>query len=490
MKPHPTIPPVSPYRPIQSRRGFLRLGALGGASLLTPRIGLSQATPTKPNLVFVLSDDQDWTGTSVRMHPDVPSSASRFYRTPALEAFAKQGMRFSSAYAPAPVCSPTRYSLQTGKSPAQLHWTKAAPVMTAASGYKLIPPTIVRQISSRETTIGEILQRVGYATAHYGKWHLRGGGPGQHGYDEHDGDTSNKDAAPFKDPNPVDIFGITERASAFMEKNTREGRPFFMQLSHHALHYPENARQTTLAAYRQRTTKSRQVERGAITEDLDSGFGLLLKKIDELGIRDRTYVVYMSDNGGGGGGRDRPLRGGKGSLWEGGIRVPLIVRGPGVKANSFCHVPVVGYDLFPTFCELAGAKEALPPGLEGGSLAGLLRNAGAGEIRRPRRGLVFHFPHYQGTEGPHSAIRVGNHKLIRFYETGQVRLFDLGKDLGEKHDLAKELPDKTAELIVLLDEHLTVLNAQMPTPNPTYDPNRKPVAQKGARSRGKERKRR
>ncbi|MBT7163713.1 MAG: sulfatase-like hydrolase/transferase, partial [Victivallales bacterium] len=263
MKPHPTIPPVSPYRPIQSRRGFLRLGALGGASLLTPRIGLSQATPTKPNLVFVLSDDQDWTGTSVRMHPDVPSSASRFYRTPALEAFAKQGMRFSSAYAPAPVCSPTRYSLQTGKSPAQLHWTKAAPVMTAASGYKLIPPTIVRQISSRETTIGEILQRVGYATAHYGKWHLRGGGPGQHGYDEHDGDTSNKDAAPFKDPNPVDIFGITERASAFMEKNTREGRPFFMQLSHHALHYPENARQTTLAAYRQRTTKSRQVVRGA-----------------------------------------------------------------------------------------------------------------------------------------------------------------------------------------------------------------------------------
>jgi arylsulfatase A-like enzyme len=184
------------------------------------------------------------------------------------------------------------------------------------------------------------------------------------------------------------------------------------------------------------------------------------------------------------------VRGGKGSLWEGGIRVPLIVRGPGVKANSFCHVPVVGYDLFPTFCELAGAKEALPPGLEGGSLAGLLRNAGAGEIRRPRRGLVFHFPHYQGTEGPHSAIRVGNHKLIRFYETGQVRLFDLGKDLGEKHDLAKELPDKTAELIVLLDEHLTVLNAQMPTPNPTYDPTRKPVAQKGARSRGKERKRR
>jgi len=481
MKLCPTIPRSSLSGIDRERRDFLRLAALGGASLLTPQIGLSQATPPQPNLVFVLSDDQDWTGTSVRMHPDVPGSASSFYRTPNLEDFARQGMRFSSAYAPAPVCSPTRYSLQTGKSPAQLHWTKAGPVMTAASGYKLIPPTIARRISSRETTIGEVLQRAGYATAHYGKWHLSGGGPERHGYDEHDGDTSNRDAAPFKDPNPVDIFGITERASAFMEKNTKEKRPFFMQLSHHALHYPENARQTTLAAYRQRTTKARQVERGAITEDLDTGFGLLLRRIDELGITDCTYVVYMSDNGGGGGGRARPLRGGKGSLWEGGIRVPLIVRGPGIKADTFCHVPVVGYDLLPTFCELAGVKEPLPPRVAGGSMADLLRNAGAGGVRRPHEGLVFHFPHYQGTEGPHSAIRVGDHKLIRFYETGQVRLFDLAKDLGERHDLAKELPEKVAELTRRLDAYLTDVGAQMPTPNPAYDPNRKPVAQKGPR---------
>ena len=131
-------------------------------------------------------------------------------------------MRFTDAYAPSPVCSPTRYSLQTGKSPAALHWTKASPTVTAADGYKFIAPTLVRRIDPRETTIGEILQGAGYATAHYGKWHLSGGGPGMHGYDEHDGDTSNGDAAPFTDPNPVDIFGMGKRAAEFMAKNTRD----------------------------------------------------------------------------------------------------------------------------------------------------------------------------------------------------------------------------------------------------------------------------
>ena len=209
-------------------------------------------TSGRPNFVFILSDDQDWTGLSVQMHDAVPNSRSDFYRTPNLEKLAKQGMRFTDAYAPAPVCSPTRYSLQTGKSPAQLHWTKASRAMTAADGYKLIPPRIVRQISFSETTIGEILKRAGYGTAHYGKWHLRGGGPGRHGFDEHDGDTSNADAAPFTDPNPVDIFGISERAATFMEKHARAHKPFYVQLSHHALHYPQNALKSTLQDYQNR----------------------------------------------------------------------------------------------------------------------------------------------------------------------------------------------------------------------------------------------
>lgn len=475
----------------------------GGLTLLCA----CTAVCARPNFVFILSDDQDWTGLSVQMHDSVPNSKSDFYRTPNLERFAAQGMRFSNAYAPSPVCSPTRYSLLTGKSPAQLHWTKAAPVMTASDGHRLLPPRLAQNIDGDEVTVAEMLKQAGYATAHYGKWHLRGRGPDRHGFDEHDGNTGNEDAAPFKDPNPVDIFGITERACAFMEKHSKAGTPFYVQLSHHALHYPENARRKTLEACRAREPGRMHwnVERAAITEDLDAGVGLLLAGIDTLGIAENTYVIYMSDNGGGGK-RARPIRGGKGSLWEGGIRVPLIIRGPGVRPGTFCHVPVVGYDLFPTLRELAGVDTPLPSGVEGGSWVPLLhagdkgspRPAGAGygessplpcpaeagrrrmpekglpEVVRPREGLVWHFPHYQARETPHSAIRAGNHKLIRFYETGETRLFDLSRDVGEQNDLSRQMPEKAAELIRRLDEYLGSVNAQLPTANPDYDPSKTP----------------
>lgn len=461
-----------------SRRDFLVLAGSGTAALLSGGLhgGESTATSRKPNFVFVLSDDQDWTGLSVQMHDALPNSKSDFYRTPNLEELARQAMRFSRAYAPSPVCSPTRYSLLTGKSPAQLHWTKASPVMTAADGYKLIPPAIIKQISENESTIAKVLKQAGYATAHFGKWHLRGGGPGRHGFDEHDGDTGNKDAAPFKDPNPVDIFGITERAGAFMAKHTEEGRPFYCQLSHHALHYSQNALEATKEAYRNRPPgrMHKDIDRAAITENLDTGVGVLMDKIEQLGIADNTYVIYMSDNGAGGGSRARPLSGGKGSLWEGGIRVPLIIRGPGVKPGTFCHVPVVGYDLFPTYYELAGASQALPEGVEGGSIRPLLSNEGTGEVKRPREELVFHFPHYQSGDGPHSAIRLGDYKLIKFYESDQVRLFNLAEDIGEQRDLSKEMPDKAAKLSRRLDDYLKAVNARMPVPNPDYDPDKAP----------------
>ena len=441
----------------------------------------------RPNFILILSDDQDWTGLSAAMHDTVPNSKSDFYRTPNLERLAEKGMRFTDAYAPAPVCSPTRYSLQTGKSPARLQWTKASPVMTAADGYKLVPPRVVRQIASTETTIGEILRRAGYATAHYGKWHLRGGGPGRHGYDEHDGDTSNHDTAPFVDPNPVDIFGISKRAGTFMEKHVRNGRPFYVQLSHHALHYPQNALRSTLEAYGNRPPgrMHRDIQRAAITENLDTGVGMIMQKIDELGIAENTYLIYMSDNGGGGGGgsRVRPLRGGKGSLWEGGIRVPLIVCGPGVKPNSFCHVPVVGFDLFPTFCELAGIAESLPNAVEGGSLATLLHNGGSGRVKRAGQELAFHFPHYQSGDGPHSAIRLGDFKLIKFYETNDVQLFNLSQDLGERRDLSKAMPDKAADLSHRLDQYLAAVTAQMPRPNTDYDPSQ-PTRDRRGRKKG------
>lgn len=472
-----------------SRRQLLALGATTAAPLCLGLAGApARGTRRRPNFVFILSDDQRWNGLSVAMHDAVPGSRSDYYRTPHLERLARQGMRFSAAYAPAPVCSPTRISVLTGKSPAQLHWTKAAPVVTAADGYKLIPPAIVRQIADRETTIGEILKRAGYATAHFGKWHLRGGGPGRHGFDVHDGDTGNEDAEPFRDPNPVDIFGISRRASAFMEANVKAGKPFYAQLSHHALHYPEHALKATLEACARRRPRAnpREIAVAAMTENLDTGVGVVLDAIDRLGIADSTYVIYMSDNGAGGGRGRGPLRGGKGSLWEGGIRVPLIVRGPGVRAGACCHVRVVGYDLFPTFCELAGVTAPLPHGVEGGSIVSLLED-GKGAVKRPREELVFHFPHYQGPDGPQSAVLLGDCKLLRFYETGAVRLYDLGSDIGERHDLAQEMPDKAAELARRLAEHLRAVGAQMPVRNHQYDPAREPKGVPRDGRRGKRR---
>lgn len=439
----------------------------------------------KPNFIFMLSDDQGWNGLSIAMHPQVAGSKGEIFHTPNLERLAAQGMRFSSAYAPAPVCSPTRISLQTGKSPAQLHWTKAAP---AVPGRKLIEPRLIKDLSQDETTVGELLKKAGYATAHYGKWHIAGGGPGVHGYDEHDGDTGNENAFKFTDPNPVDIFGMAERAAKFMEKSKSECKPFYIQLSWNALHAPELAMKSTRAKYEKlaSTNNSKQVATAAITEDLDSGVGKVLEAVERLGLSNNTYILYMSDNGSGGGGKRGGLSGGKGSVWEGGIRVPLIVRGPGVAANSWCDVPVVGYDLLPTFCGLGGLSTSdLPKGIEGGDISSLLHGKGQGSVKRVREELVFHFPHYQSEDGPHTSIRLGNLKLIHFYEDDRDALFDLSKDIGERVDLAKQMPKETKRMRDLLSKYLTDIKAQLPTTNSDFDSSKPIAPRKSGRSEKK-----
>ncbi len=196
-------------------------------------------------------------------------------------------------------------------------------------GQKLTEPRLIKSIAATETTFAELLQKAGYATAHYGKWHISGGGPEKHGYDESDGDTGNENAYKFHDPNPVDIFGMADRAAAFMEKNAKAKKPFFIQLSWNALHAAENANKATLAKYEKIMAgdNTKAIKTAAITEDLDTGVGKLLAAVDRLGLTGNTYVIYMSDNGSGGG--KKVLNGGKGGMWEGGIRVPLIIRGPG-----------------------------------------------------------------------------------------------------------------------------------------------------------------
>ena len=445
------------------------------------------SVPQHPNIILLLSDDQDWNGLSVPMHPDMPGSRSDYYETPRLAKFAAESMRFSNGYSPASVCSPTRISLQTGMTPARLGWTKAAP---PESNHKLIEGDSRKAIREDETTFAELLHRAGYATAHFGKWHLTGGGPERHGFDVSDGDTGNRDADPHTDPNPVDIFGMTDRAKVFMEKNTKAGKPFYLQMSYHALHVPENAMKSSLAHFRTKPAGQlhRDPARAAITLDLDTGVGRLLDVINALGLEKTTYVIYMADNGGGGGGkggksRTISLRGGKGDLGEGGIRVPFIVRGPGITPNSWCHQPVVGYDWFPTFCHWAGVKEPLPGKLDGGDLTPLLLGQSQ-PVKRRDAALLFHFPHYQG-DTPQSALRDGDLKLVLYHEGNTRQLFDLSKDPSEQNDLAKTHKEDADRLEAKLRARLTEAAARMAEPNPSFDPAKAPAPRKAGKGGGK-----
>jgi arylsulfatase A-like enzyme len=446
------------------------------ALLLTFATGLCAAT--KPNILFILVDDMGWTGTSVQIDPEVPESQSDFYQTPNIEKLAAQGMSFSAAYAPAPMCTPSRAGLLTGKTPAELHMT--TPGAGRSQEYqKLLSANFIRELPAAETTIAEILQDEGYATAHFGKWHLGHRSPSEHGFDVHDGSTANGGPGEYTDPNPKDVFGVTERAIAFIEDQAAEEKPFYLQLSHYAVHTPVEALEQSKAKFEKLPAGERHsdVDYAAMTWDLDASIGMLLRKISELNLTGDTYVVLMSDNGAPGNPRDSqnlPLAGGKGSLYEGGIRVPLIIRGPGIAADSFCAESVTGCDLFPTFCEWAGIP--LPSTTEGASLSPLLQGSSQ-DFQRNDDSLLFHYPHYgQGPrQTPQSALIVGHFKLVKNWEDGSVQLFDLETDLSEAHDLSRKLPEKTSELEAQLNARLQQLNAQLPSGNPNYDPSAKPT---------------
>jgi arylsulfatase A-like enzyme len=443
-------------------------------ALITPIALMATMTvqAAKPNFVFVLVDDMGWTGMSTPIHDKVTNSQSDFYQTPQLAKLASQGTRFSSAYSPSSMCTPSRASILTGKSPAQLHMTTPGPNRATSSWQKLAQPRHVTDLPSGEVTIAETLKSNGYATAHFGKWHLNGGGPGKHGFEAHDGATGN-DPREASASNPKDIFGITQRSIDFMTKNAKARKPFYLQVSHYAVHSPVEALYATKSDFAKKTKGKyhNNAEYAAMTKDFDTSVGLLLDQIDKLGIAGQTYVIFLSDNGGGtrlNRSENLPLAGGKGSLYEGGIRVPMIIRGPGVKANVFCHTPVTGTDLFPTIRELAGVKSPMPAGVEGTSIVPLLA---AKPFKRERSGLVFHYPHYgQGPkQTPQSAIRVGKYKLIKLYESNELHLYDIEKDIGESHDLAKADPGLTASLYAQLQSTLNEIGADLPTVNPSYN---------------------
>jgi arylsulfatase A-like enzyme len=465
-----------------NRREFLKQAMLAGAVAVIPKSLLrGEVKPSaSPNFVFILVDDMGWTGLSTSMHETRKDCRSDFYQTPRIAKLAEQGMRFSNAYAPSPMCTPSRASFITGKSPAQLHMTTPGPSQHRRTDRKVIPPQHITEFPEKEVTIAELLKKKNYASAYLGKWHLSGGGPGKHGFDVHDGETGNGGAGENDDPNPKDFFGISKRANAFMETHVKASKPFYLQLSHYGLHKPIKTLAKTKEAFGKLPAGKNHsnVEYAAMTKDFDTSVGQVLDKIDALGIAENTYVIFMSDNGAGGGPRNKtenaPLNGGKASLWEGGIRVPMIVRGPGVKAGSFCNTSVIGADLFPTLGELAG-ETTMPKGVEGTSLAPLLAGK-SDNFKREHQELVFHFPHYgRGPkQTPMSAIRSGDMKLLKWWETGETKLFDLSADLGEKKDLTSEKPDVSKALLATLEANLKRIGAQQPTINSSYDPSKQP----------------
>ena len=436
----------------------------------------------QPNFVVIVGEGAGWNSTSVPMDDGVPGSKSDFLQTPNLARIASEGMRFANFYAASARCSPSRAAIFTGKSPAQLHMTfvndgrrrdgGAGP----DPGRRLVETVALMELPAGEATIGDVLKRAGYATAHFGKWHVGRVSPAQHGFDESDGPNGNEGPGRNENPNPGEAFALTERGVAFMDKQAKAGKPFYLQLSH----YPgrrgeEDARPETYAAVRQRAVglDSRRAAAAAMIEDMDTTIGLVLKRIDELGIGNNTYVIYTTDHGAIGRGANLPLAGGKGTLLEGGIRVPLLVRGPGIKPGACSHVPATDVDLLPTIAAIARVSEPLPKGVEGGSLVSVLADAGRGAVIRPREELFFHFPHYdQGNDGPESAVILGNEKLIKTYETGALHLYDLSKDYSEQHDLTGETPQRVADLDRRLSDYLKEINAQMPTQNPEYDPSK------------------
>ena len=427
---------------------------------------------TSPNFVIFYVDDLGWADTSVRMIDDAPLSRSDFNQTLALEKLARQGVRFTSGYAPTPTCTGSRISIQFGKTSARLHYRHVFDVLS-----KIQRP----QGWDDEISMAGVLKAVnkGYVTAHFGKG-MNVRRMDHAGYDVTDelDQASNgnghgryidvKKRIPIPDDNPKRIVDLTKRSVDFVKEHAGE-RPFFLMVSHYAVHVPhqaspeatERCRARWLAAGKpdvdrsqpgyERTDTYQQWQYSAILEETDESLGSIIDALEETGERDNTYVVFTSDNGGDFYKSNKqhlrfngPLKEGKASTFEGGIRVPFVVSGPGIKPGSQCDVPVIQWDLLPTLHDLAGSQAPLPAGVDGGSLRDVFENGDAGSVGRSAPGLIFHYTCHFGP--PVSAIRIGDYKLLRHLTSGELKLFDVATDYAEQHDLAEEMPEKVAEM--------------------------------------------
>lgn len=427
---------------------------------------------SQDNFIVILSDDQSWNGSSVQMLLSESQSVSDYYETPNLEQLASEGMIFSQAYAPAPKCSPSRNSILTGKSTARTQFTNTE--NNIASNEMLIEPATNLEIDANNITIAEWLKSSGlnYRTAHYGKWHIKSGGTAGHGFDFGDGDTknSNGNQGGTSQADPKRIFELTNKGIAFMQQAVTDNVPFYLQISHYAVHKNTEARPATISDFNAMPPGSNHADAdyAAMTHDLDEGIGLIMDEVANLGITGNTYIIFLSDNGAADNvSSNVPLKEGKTYLYEGGIRVPMIVKGPGITANSRCDEAVVGYDLFSTIAEIVNNAALLPANLDGQSLVPLFNQA---PFNRGSH-IYFHSPHYglgASTKNPRSAIVDNDYKLIVDYETGDMFLYDLSNDIGETTDISNTNVAKRDELRTALKIALKNANANMPRLDPGH----------------------
>lgn len=489
---------------MKSHWSVARLIVLAAALLLQGAL----AEASKPNIVLIYIDDWAWNGSPVAMDDTMPNSRMPVLRMPRLEALAAEGMKFRNAYA-SPQCSPARACVQTGQSSPRNGYTvymnslgqdyyntkksKGLPVIGCIADSTLDPDT---------TTIPEALKAHGYVSAHIGKWHLRGT-PGDEGYVLHDGATTNTPGntlsnegnkrIPDDMTDPKLMFSITEKAIGFMEEQAKAKKPFYLQISHYAMHAGSECLPATRAKYIKHPEVQAWYEKNGTThekvsrkrdpavwlgmgEDLDGRIGAVLDKIESLGIADHTYVMVASDNGYRHDFLPRlaqPLHAHKWWLWQGGVRVPMIVRGPGIPAGSAFQSNVVNYDFLPTFVEWAGGDPGTLKDIDGVSLAPYL----AGKQPEPEfveRPLYFHYPHNRSSM-PHSAIVSGSRKVIHFYERPDIpMLFDLEADEAETTNIAAQEPAEHKRLFKQLMAYLEKVNARIPKINPDFDP-KKPL---------------
>ncbi len=437
---------------------------------------------TKPNILFILVDDM---GAA-----DGGCFGSKFYQTPELDRLAADGMRFTQAYASCAVCSPTRSAIMTGKYPARLHLTDWIPGEGTPRQSRFRVPEWQKHLPLEEVTLAEALKTRGYVTAAIGKWHLGGTNfyPQFQGFDlnlagGHIGHPASyfwpygEAGASHRVPGLAERGGqkgeyltdrLTDEALAFIETN--RSKPFFPYLAHYAVHAPLMGKPELIDEFADRPGSLGQSNKvyAAMLKSVDESVGRLRRKLDELRLSDRTIIVFTSDNGGAvhlgkpPATANPPLRKGKGYAYEGGLRVPLLVKAPGVtKAGTVCATPVISHDWFRTLLELTGAPaEVSRTAIDGVSLVPLLR----GEVRPTERDLFWHYPHYwNGTNvTPYSVVRSGDWKLIRSYEFDRDELYNLRLDPSEERNLLTQEPEKARELSLRLEAWLKQVGAQMP----------------------------